>query len=295
MDLRQLRYFSAIAEHSSFRAAADDLRLAQPALSQQMRKLEGELGVLLFDRSTRPVELTDAGAHLLPRAKDILDTVERTTAELRDFASEHRGRLAVGAMQYLTNLELPDLLADFARNHPLVELGLRVGNTGQLCDGLTDGELDVVICHSDELGARPDLTVEPLRVEELVVVVARDDPRATQGSIAIESLAETPLLTFRRGASIREAMIEPFERAGLTPRIAFESPDLPTVVGLVARGFGVSLIPRSVAEREAGVASLRVTPEPLTRHVALVWRRDRHRSRAVEDFRASARAAMASR
>jgi DNA-binding transcriptional LysR family regulator len=292
MDLRQLRYFAAIAEHASFRAAADDLRMAQPALSQQMRRLETELGVELFDRSTRPVRVTDAGEHLLPRARAILRDVERAAAEVRDFATEPRGRLAVGVMQYLTNLELPELLADFNRRYPLVELGLRVGNTGQLRDGLGLGDIDVVICHVDELGNRPELTVEPLRVEELVIVVALDDDRAGHESIMIESLADTPLITFRQGASMRDAMMAAFDRAGLTPNIAFEGPDMATTVGLVARGLGWALIPRSIAEREASVAALHVAPDPLTRQVALVWPSDRHRSRPLEAFRAMTHEAM---
>lgn len=294
MDLRQLRYFVAIADHRSFRGAADELRLAQPALSQQVQRLEAELGVALFDRSSRPVKVTDAGAHLVPLARSILSDVERARAEIRDFASEPRGRLAVGAMQYLTSLELPDLLADFGRRHPAVELGLRVGTTGQLCDSLGLGDIDVVICHVDELGSRPELTVEPLRVEELVFVIARDSSRAADGRATITSLAGEPLIAFHRGASIRDAMNAAFEHSGLTPKIAFEIGDMPTAVQLAARGLGVALVPRSIANRETGIAILGVAPTPLTRQVALVWRRDRHRSRALEAFRASTRAAMAS-
>ncbi len=292
MDLRQLRYFVAIAEHTSFRAAAEELCLAQPALSQQMRRLEGELGIKLFDRSTRPVRLTDAGTYLLPRARTILANVERTGVELRDFAAEPRGRLTVGSMQYLTNLELPGILADFSRRHPQVDLGLRVGNSGQLCDALTLGNLDVAICHVDELTSQPDLTVEPLRVEELVFAVPRGDPRAAQEAAEIGDFAGTPLITFHPGASIREAVLAEFTRAGLTPQIAFESPDMPTAVQLVARGLGVALIPRSIAEREPRVVALSVAPTRLTRQVALIWLSNRHRSLGLTAFRASTREAM---
>lgn len=290
MDLRQLRYFCAIAARRSFRAAGEDLRIAQPALSQQMRRLEDELGVELFDRSTRPVGLTDAGEHLLPRARQLLADLERATAEVREFSGEFRGRIAVGAMQYLTNLELPGLLASFRERHPLVELGLRVGNTGQLCELLESGELDIAVCHSDELDLSPEFATEELRTEELVIVVAAADPLAGQTAVTVQELAPTPLITFRKGASIREALQHAFDEAGLVPQISFESADLPTAIELVRRGLGVALVPRSIAEREPpSVTALPIAPVRLTRRVALIWRSDRHRSRALEAFRRDAR------
>ncbi|OJU80817.1 MAG: hypothetical protein BGO11_19655 [Solirubrobacterales bacterium 70-9] len=281
-----------IAERLSFRAAADDLRLAQPALSQQMRKLEGELGVSLFDRSLRPIRLTDAGEHLLPRARSILREIDITVAELKDFSAQPRGRLTVGVMQYLTTLEVPDLLADFSSRFPAVDLGLRVGNTGQLFEELEFGEIDVMICHTDGLESRPDLIIEPMRVEELVFAVSPDHRSAGSATISIEEIADTAQITFREGASSREAMISAFDRKGLKPHIAFESGDMSTAMDLVARGFGVALVPRSVAARDSRVSTLSVAPEPLARHVAFAWRRDRHRSRALEAFRVVTHEAM---
>lgn len=288
MDLRQLRYFSVIAKHSSFRRAADELRLAQPALSQQMHRLEAELGVELFDRSTRPIRITPAGSRLLARSLSILEAIDDTADEMRELATKHRSRLTVGVMQYLTSLEVPDLLADFSRRHPLVDLGLRVGGPEHLCAGLSDGDIDIAMCHDDEISVRLPLEREHLRTEEFVVIVPHQDPRATDGSIAIQSLAEAPLIAFKHGAANR-VFSDAFARAGLTPDIAFEGPDMSTVIGLVARGLGAALVARPIAEREPQVAWLRVAPEPLTREVALFWRSGgRRNDNNIDAFRQSA-------
>lgn len=289
MELRQLRYFVAIATRRSFRRAADDVRVAQPALSQQIRRLEAELGVELFDRGTRPVELTDAGQMLLPMARRILADVDRAAAEVREFSSEFRGRVVIGAMQYLTNLELPDLLAAFRERHPLVELQLRVGNTGQLTELLEAGEIDLAMCHADELSLPAHYAVSDLRTEELVILVAASNPLAAQRQVTVADFADSPFIVFRPGASIRAALENAFAEHGLTPRLTFESADIATAVELVKRDLGVALVPRSYAEREpATVRGVPVAPVRLTRRVVCVWRRDRYHSRAVDAFQDAA-------
>ncbi len=293
MDFRQLRYFSVIAEHSSFRVAAEELNLAQSALSQQMHRLEAELGVELFDRSTRPIRITDAGEHLLSRSQVILSELDQITSEMRELATKHRSRLTLGVMQYLTSLEVPHLLAAFARRHPLVNLGLRVGGAEQLCAAMGDGEIDIAICHSDEVDAKFELATEFLRTEEFVVVVARQDPRAADGTITMQALAEEPLIAFKHGSSIR-VFTEAFAEAGIdhSPEFPFEGPDMSTVIGLVARGLGVALVPRPIAERAREVAWLRLSPEPLTREVALFWRPDTRRMDLIDAFRMTAHRLM---
>ncbi len=113
MELRQLTYFCAVAKHGGFRRAAENLCLTQSALSQQIKRLEKELGVELIDRRYHPIRLTDAGAHFFPLATQILADVERTTSELRDYGNEDRGNVILGTMQYLTGLEVPNMIATF--------------------------------------------------------------------------------------------------------------------------------------------------------------------------------------
>lgn len=141
MDLAQLRYFVAISRHRSFRQAAEAIHLAQPSLSQQIRRLEAELGVELFDRSRRPVALTEAGRLLLARATDILSDVDDIVTELRDADGRYRGKVVVGAMQYLAYLELPKLLSEFRQQHPSITMHLRIGNTAEIRSLLVNGDI----------------------------------------------------------------------------------------------------------------------------------------------------------
>lgn len=285
MDLRQLRYFCAIAARRSFRQASADVHVAQPALSQQIRRLETELGVRLFDRGSRPISLTDAGETLLPRARQILADVDRAAAEVREFGSGFRGKVGIGAMQYLASLELPDLLAEFKNRYPQVELGLRLGNSGEVFEMLRSGATDVALCHVDELNLPPEFVVEEIRTEELVIIVEPSDPLAGLRAVSPQELADVPFIMFRPGASIRHALQTAFTAQGLTPKVSFESGDMATTVALVSRGLGVALVPRSTAElRLRDVAVIRIGPTPLSRRVGLVWSRGRHQTRVVEAF-----------
>lgn len=291
MDLRQLRYFCAIAARRSFRQASDDVLIAQPALSQQIRRLEVELGVKLFDRASRPVELTDAGQTLLRHANQILADVDRAVAEVREFGSEFRGKVVVATMQYLTSLELPDLLTEFHAQHPAVELKLLVGNSGEVINHVEDGAADLALCHIDDLDLPPEFSVEELRTEELVVIVEPSDPIAGMREVSVKELASKSFVTFRPGASIRTVVERAFDDEGVELRISFESGDIPTTLALVSRGLGVAVVPRSASEllRDDQVAAVPIGPIPLVRRVGMVSRRDRHRSQAVDAFEHSAR------
>lgn len=288
MDSRQLAYFSAVAARMSFRRAADDVHITQPALSQQVRRLENELGVELFDRRRHPIRLTSAGAHLLVLAHQILDAMDNAVAEVREFGSEYRGRIVLGAMQYLTSLEVPDLLAAFRTRHPRVELQLRMGNTGQLETMLRADEIDLALCHSDGLDLPPGFAIEPLRDEELVLIVAPSHPLAGRDQVSVTELADAPFITFRHGASIHDALMNAFAEHGLVPQVGFESADMATAFALVGRGLGVALVPRSITSHGASpghpVHAVPVGPGRISRTVALIWRRDRYHSPTFEAF-----------
>lgn len=290
MEVRQLRYLCAIADYGTFRGASAELLIAQPALSQQVRRLEVELGVKLFDRTKRPVELTPAGERFLPRARRILDEIERAAAEAREFAGEFSGRIAIGAMKYLANLELPDLLLSLGEHYPAVQLQLSVGNSDQLRDLLCANRIDVAIAHADGLDLPPQFAVEVLRPEELVVLVGNAHPLAALDEATVRDLESVPFILFEDGASMQQALRLAFSDSELHLNIALQTGDLYTAVSLVARGFGVAVVPRSIARQQmADVTGVRIGPVPLMRHVALVWNRDRHRSRAVEAFAVHAR------
>jgi DNA-binding transcriptional LysR family regulator len=285
MEIRQLRYLCAIAEHQSFRSAAAELLVAQPALSQQIGRLEAELGVKLFNRNRRPVRLTPAGECFMPRARQILADLDHAAAEAREFGGEFRGRVAFGAMQYLTGLELPDLLMAFGADHPSVQLNLRVGNTSQLRELLVADEVDLAVAHADGLDLPAEYAVEVLRSEELVILVDRANPLARARHVRVDDLEHLPFILFEDGPSMRHTLERTFSQSQLRLNVTLQTSDLRTAVSLVARGFGAAVVPRSIAMREmADVAGVRIGPVPLMRHLALVWNGERHRSRASDAF-----------
>jgi DNA-binding transcriptional LysR family regulator len=293
VDLRQLTYFCAVAEYRSFSKAAGAVFVAQPAMSQQIHRLELELAVELFDRSSRPIRLTPVGEHLFPQAREILASVARAKVEAQEFAGEFRGRIVIGAMQYLASSELPDLLVAYRKRHPAVELQLRMANTGQLLEMLQAGDIDVAYIHSDGMHPPDELVVEHLREEELVIIVDRADSLSDLPSVRVEDLFDYPFITFRKGASTHDALLQLFASAGRQPRTGFESADLATAFALVKRGLGLALVPRSVASLDPAVGVLSVAPQPVTRNVAQIWRKDRPHSLALASFVREARSMLA--
>ncbi|WP_349425986.1 LysR family transcriptional regulator [Microbacterium sp. LWS13-1.2] len=294
MDIRQLTWFLAIADARSFSKAAASAFVAQPAMSQQMQKLERELGVELFDRTSRPIRLTPAGEHLYARAVPILGEVQKTQMEVQEFSGEFRGRIVTGSMQYLASVEMADILAAYRNAHPAVELQMRIGNSGQLLDLLRARQLDIAYCHADGVVDEDEFDVRVLREEELVVIVGPRHPAADGTTMRVDDLLDQPLITFPPGAASHEALERIFATAGAAPKAWFESADMATAIALVTRGLGVALVPRSVASRDASIAPLSISPVPVTLHVAQVSRLDRPRSLAIDAFASRAAAALSS-
>jgi LysR family transcriptional regulator, transcription activator of glutamate synthase operon len=294
VELRQLRYFAAVARHRHFTQAAAELHVAQPALSQQIRRLERELGLELLTRSTRRVALTEAGELLLPRARRVLAEVDDALAELEDLAGLVRGRVAVGTIP-LAQLDLPGLLADFRAQHDGVSVFMREETLWAMLDMLRADELDAGFAFVDEEGAGPDLTALRLFDDELVAVTAPDHRLAGRRRVPLTALAGEPFIGFRRSdESVLRATTEAALRdAGVDFETPFQSIELETMRKLAARGLGVTIMPRGYLAGEGPrVAVLSLTPA-LTLPVSLVWRTRRRLPPAAEAFIGFARERLA--
>lgn len=277
MELRHLRYFVAVAQKKHFTQAAEELNLAQPALSQQIQQLERELGLLLLERTSRSVRLTSAGEVFLRRAERILLEVELAQREMQEFACLKRGRIVIGALQSLEAFHFSALLARFHARYPEIEIVLREEANEKLIEHLQAGTLDLSLIQitSDtsflEL-ANSFIATEKLLTEEIVLVVAPDHPLARKGQIMVEDLHEETFITFKAGSSLKHILLRIAHDAGFTPLILFESGDLVTIRSLVAEGVGIAMLPRSVAEapgREVALVSF--SHPPLMRTILLAW------------------------
>src|SRR6266849_1603750 len=203
VQMGHLRCFLAVAEQRHFTRAARELGLAQPSVSSQVRRLESELGSELFHRMKGNVTLTPAGEALLPFARRILADVDAASSELRESATQVRGRLSIGATPSLAATLVPPVLARFHAVYPAVDLALREAGSGDLVAALEEGALDVALVI---LPVRHDvLETQPLLREELVLALARTHPLAKRRTISVADLRDVPLVMFREGYDLRNA------------------------------------------------------------------------------------------
>lgn len=292
MELRQLRYFEAVLRHRHFSRAADELHVAQSALSHQVRRLERELGTELLRRSTRSVEPTQAGELVGVRARAILDHAAALAGEVDELRGLVRGRVTVGALLFGGELDIPALLARFTAAHTGVEVQLREGTVARMSAGLRDGGVDLMFA----LEAEPPREFERLELsaEPLAAVLAPGHRLAGSAPLPVAELHGEALIAFGEGSSVRALVDRALSAAGARPRIALEGNDLALVRALVAEGIGLAILPRSFAELPGPPVSLRPLAPALAMTVALWWRRERHLSPAARAFLEFVRAHAAS-
>ena len=291
MELRHLRYFIAVAEELHFTRAAERLGIKQPPLSLQICQLEHELGAPLFHRLTRGVELTDTGAFLLIEARQILDQVERTKAEVQSRARGETGRIHLGfaGATYFQPL-VPAVIRAYRERYPSVVLSPEQSNTPQLVAGLRSGEIDIAFVRppvSDDEG----LAVEFLVEEPMLIVVPASHPHAGHHAMPLEALARETLILFPRsiGPGLYDAVIASCQRAGFSPKLGQEAPQISSIVHMVAAGFGVSIVPQSIKQiRAEGVAYLPIEGDAPYAPIGLAYRSDDH-AVIVRNFVALAR------
>lgn len=248
MELRQLRYFVVVARHRHVTRAAEALHVTQPALSQQIRRLETELGVALLHRTPRGVELTSAGDELLARAESILAEVEGLVAGMDAHAGASRGMARVGA-PIGDPVDLPDALASFGTEHPGIGLTLRHTRAGEAAELLRHGRIDLaVVADGPGNGDRlPGVTVTALREEPLRIMLAAADPLGHHSPISLWSLRDRAFVLAEEGSALRAAAIDACAQAGFGPVPRFAIGDPGTVRRMVGAGLGVALVPASWA------------------------------------------------
>ncbi|WNG90022.1 LysR family transcriptional regulator [Mycobacterium sp. ITM-2016-00317] len=271
MELRQLEYLVAVVEERSFTRAAQRERVAQPAVSAQIRRLERLVGQPLLTRTSREVRLTQAGAALLPHARAALAAVRAAQAAVDDVAGLVRGAVSVGTVT-LHPVDTARLIADFHADHPGVEITLSTDNSDELLAGLADGRLDAAIVSIgvDEEPAGVDYQV--ITDEPLAAAVAPGHPLGRRKTVTLQGLCEFGLISLPRGTGLRSRLDQACAAAGLRPRIAFEATNPQELVQLARHGLGVALVPQSMVG-DSGLHEVRITPR-LRGRLVWAWRVD---------------------
>jgi DNA-binding transcriptional LysR family regulator len=285
MDLRQLRYLVALAEEGSFTRAAESEHIAQPAVSQQIRRLEDEVGLALVERTTRRVSLTEAGELLVVRARWIMAEIEAAEIELQALRGMYAGHVTLGAMHTMGPVDVSLALALFAERHPNVQLTVREHASEEMAGMLRADELDLAFLSVTERVESHELGLHQLVSEELVVLLPLEHRLARRKQVRMAELADEPFISFREGARLRELLMAAGRSANFEPRVTLESNESQRVRRLVSRGLGVAILPRSDAEGPgADVAVAELIEPSLSRDITLAWREGRRLSPAAAEF-----------
>lgn len=287
MNFKQLEYFAAVAEAKSISGAARELHVAQPPVSRQLALLEDELGVTLFLRTNKGVELTEAGQCLYQHSRQMFQSLRTMADSVRDVDAGVRGQLKLGII-YSDVQIATSLMQEYHEKYPQVELYVRMGSPGDLLDDLSRGELHVLFLRSQSersYGLR-----ERVLGEDPLELVMREstDPAPGQDAVPIRALRDAPMCLLRSDDlwGYSRDLLEECRRAGFTPNVACHCYDTPMEMQMVQAGFGVGFLPRSIVEAHPGSP---VYTKPVLEFAAksypiLVWEDDPYQSGCVKRF-----------
>lgn len=272
MEFHQLRYFLAVARLRSFTRAAQHEHVAQPSLSQQIRKLEDELGARLFNRPARSITLTPFGQRFEHRARRVLDEIEGARHEMDEMLGLRRGSVNLGAIPTLAPYLLPSILAEFSRVYPGIAVNMRENLTSSLVAELAAGELDLAFLRLPV--RRTEFVAETLIEERMILAVPRHHHllRRRNRPVALADLGDERFLLLKDGHCFRDDVLQICKRCRVNPNVVFEGGQFDTLVAMVAAGVGVTLLPEMARRhyQHSGVGLLEfMSPQP-TRTVGLV-------------------------
>ena len=265
-----MRYVVAVAETNSFTRAAERCLVVQSALSHQIARLERELDAKLFERTSRRVRLTPAGAAFLPAARQCLDAAERAVAEVAAAVGEVRGRLAVGLIPTVAAVDIPSALRDFRQKYPYVRISLRVGASEELVEQVKKGAIEVAFLGLPTTQRPEGVHAHELARDRLVAVVAPGHPLAKRKSVNLRRLSSEVFVDLPAKTAGRAQSDLAFEAAGLTRDVAFEVTTAYLIARLVGQGLCIAMLPSAYVPQLTGVTTIEVTDAP-ARVEYVIW------------------------
>ncbi len=286
MELRQLQYFVKVARKEHYTKAAEELHVAQSAVSRQIHQLEEELGISLFMHVGRNVHLTPAGKLFLTRIETILTDLEKSVLEIRELLDPELGEIRLGFPHSLGVNLVPSVVAQFRQEHPNVKFKFRQGKFNSLINDVINNEVDLALI-SPFPEKHGHVTGELLITEELFAILPPNHILAEYQTLRLEQLKEEAFVLFSEGYSLRPIVVEACMKAGFKPNIGFEGEETDTIRGLVAAGMGVSLLPEMALVDTGPLQPIKIkVAEPLvTRTIGLIRRSDEKLPIVAEMFR----------
>jgi LysR family hydrogen peroxide-inducible transcriptional activator len=282
MQIHQLRYFCAVARTGSFTRAAQHEHVAQPSLSQQIRKLEDELGTKLFDRLGRAVRLTQLGEIFLPRAEAILRQVDQSKLEIQEKIGAEQGTLVIGAIPTIAPYFLPAHLSSFTRKFPRVRINVIEEVTAELLNLAHRGAIDLALLALPVPATHCEC--RELFRERLYLTVPHNHRLVGSKPIRLAQIENDPFLLLKEGHCFRENTLTACGRARLQPNVVFESGQFATIMAMVATGVGVSLVPEMAIDHNKGCRFIPIADKGAYRRIGIVQVKRHFRSRVHQAF-----------
>ncbi|WP_067211911.1 LysR family transcriptional regulator [Marinomonas aquimarina] len=281
MEIKPLRYFIAVANALSFTRAAEQLHIAQPAISMSIKKLEQELQVQLFHRHDRKISLTDEGQVLYEHAKRLIQQADETELAMQELSGLSRGEVRVGIPSMLGSYYFPPILMAFRHRYPNLTLQVIEGGTWKLQQMLESGEIDLSVIVAETPSEQ--LETRALLKEQMLVTVSKEHPFVALDSIPVELFFNEELVMFKEGYFHRRVIDRLAQQQGIKPNFGFETNLIPLIKSIVKQGFGISTLLGMVIEEDDGLVT-RPFADPVWLDINIAWRKDGYLSKANEAF-----------
>ncbi|MEO3944030.1 LysR family transcriptional regulator [Gorillibacterium sp. CAU 1737] len=282
MEWQQLEYFETVARLQHMTMAAEALSISQPALSRSIARLEHELGVPLFERSGRSIQLNRYGKLFLDRVHRIMREYQEGVKELEGLVHPDHGEVSLGFLHTLGYEHIPWLIAEFQRENPYIQFQLHEHSTPRLLQQLEDGIID--LCMASPRDNAAHVRWEELWQDELCVIVPKGHPLARKENILLSDIKNEPFIPFKKGFGMRHITDELCRQAGFEPTIAFQGDEVTTIEGFVAAGLGVAIVPNQKSLNREAVAVLPVKHPVCRRRIGIAWVEGRYLPPAAEKF-----------
>lgn len=285
MDIRHLEYFTEVAKHLNFTKAASSLHISQPSLSKTVKNMEDELGVPLFNRSFRHLELTDAGYALLHNAKHVLQAYQNLTNELNDVMNLKKGEIRIGIPPIIGAAFCSSLISHYKELYPSINIVLTEVGTNTIKEGIHDGSLDVgFVCNN--IGNMQKYDMLDLLHDPLMVIVHENHPLKNYDSITIQDIKDEPFIMYRQDFSLYDRIIATCQAHAFYPQIVCESSQKDFMIEMVEATLGVALLPSQICEQ---IANKRVKTIPFEQpeiflELGMIWKKNAYLPYAVREF-----------
>ncbi|RCW50017.1 selenium metabolism-associated LysR family transcriptional regulator [Paenibacillus prosopidis] len=259
LNFHQLHIFYTVAERGSFSAAAQSLHMTQPAVTMQVQSLEDYFGTKLLQRSTKRIELTEAGRTLMPFAQRSIDLIRDTDQAMSTFTKQLKGRLQLGSSLTIGEYILPRLLGPFGQEYPHITISMKVMNTSQIMEDILNHQLNFGLIEAPV--NHPDMHMEAVMSDELRLIVSKDHPLANRSSVTLEEVMEYPFVLREQGSGTRLVMEEQLRKKKIDPasmKIVMELGSTGAVKSAVEAGLGISFVSSSSVKHEVALGLIRM-------------------------------------